>query len=89
MGIRLDVRGIYTTQNGTLVMVLSEVSNGHIGTMNRTKDGTMVFVPHSYYRCMYPGSGEVIYYNRNGNLISEKPGPNDKPLQVVRQVSAQ
>jgi hypothetical protein len=84
MAIRLDVNGVYQTQNGLKVLILGLVSNGYIGSMHRNKDGTNTFVPHGYYRAMFPSSGEVVFYNRHGNIISEKPGADDKPLQIVR-----
>ena len=91
MSIRLEVGGTYASQGGHRVRVLGSVSNGHIGKHIKQKlnDGSTerVFVPTSFFRCRFTDTGEVIFYNQWGTIISEHPSDRDKPYNLIKRVS--
>lgn len=87
MGIRLEVGRDYGTTNGTRIRVLGKVSSDHIGRIERYRNGDKLFVPVPYFRCQFADTGEIVFYNSWGHVLSAEPTPSDKNYTIQKVVS--
>lgn len=86
MGIRVEPNATYTTQNGSKVRILQSVSSDFVGHWKKLPNYDRIFVPTPFFRARFMDTGEVVFFNQWGNIISEEPGSNDKAYALSRRI---